>query len=136
METKIFFWKYKGPIERVKTKILTKLIIRQSENQKKSFRIFFYKKSERENGQSFKSFRWNTCIHKVLILSTLSGENLSQNKLLTVKHELTPLYPLTPVLQEPSLRIIYIISLIRIIHNEITVLKHVQVIQYYACILF
>lgn len=35
METKIFFWKYKGPIERVKTKILTKLIIRQSENQKK-----------------------------------------------------------------------------------------------------
>lgn len=106
MKTKIFFWKYKGPIERVKTKILTKLIIRQSENKKKSFRIFFYKKSERENGQSFKSFRWNTYIHKVLILSTLSGENLSQNKLLTVKHELTPLYPLTPVLQEPSLRII------------------------------
>lgn len=36
METKISFWKYKGPLERVKTKILTKLIIRQSENQKKS----------------------------------------------------------------------------------------------------
>lgn len=35
METKISFWKYKGPLERVKTKILTKLIIRQSENQKK-----------------------------------------------------------------------------------------------------
>lgn len=43
METKIFFWKYKGPIERVKTKILTKLIIRQSENKNKSFRIFFTK---------------------------------------------------------------------------------------------
>lgn len=86
-------------------KILTKLIIRQSESKKKSFRNFFYKKSERENGQSFKSFRWNTYIHKVLILSILSGEKLSQNKLLTVKHELTPLYyPLTPVLQEPSLR--------------------------------
>lgn len=106
METKIFFCKYKGPLERVKTKILTKLIIRQSENKKKSFRIFFYKKSERENGQTLKSFRWNTYIHKILILSTLSGENLSQNKLLTVKHELTPLYPLTPVLQERSLRII------------------------------
>lgn len=63
METKIFFWKYKGPIERVKTKILTKLIIRQSENKKKSFRIFFtksQKESERENGQSFKSFRIHT----------------------------------------------------------------------------
>lgn len=63
METKISFWKYKGPLERVKTKILTKLIIRQSENKKKSFRIFFYKKSERENGQTLKSFRWNTYIH-------------------------------------------------------------------------
>lgn len=43
METKISFWKYKGPLERVKTKILTKLIIRQSENKKKSFRNFFTK---------------------------------------------------------------------------------------------
>lgn len=50
METKISFWKYKGPLERVKTKILTKLIIRQSENKKKSFRKKNYKKSERENG--------------------------------------------------------------------------------------
>lgn len=51
METKISFWKYKGPLERVKTKILTKLIIRQSENQKKShLEKKNYKKSERENG--------------------------------------------------------------------------------------
>lgn len=43
MEIKIFFWKYKGFIERVKIKILIKLIIRQSENKKKLFRIFFIK---------------------------------------------------------------------------------------------
>lgn len=43
METKISFWEYKGPLERVKTKILTKLIIRQSENKKKSFRKKFTK---------------------------------------------------------------------------------------------
>lgn len=43
MEIKIFFWKYKGFIERVKIKILIKLIIRQSENKNKLFRIFFIK---------------------------------------------------------------------------------------------
>lgn len=48
METKISFWKYKGPLERVKTKIVTKLIIRQSENKKKSFRKFFTKARKRE----------------------------------------------------------------------------------------
>lgn len=47
METKIFFWKYKGPIERVKTKILRKLIIRKSEN-KKSHLEFFFTKSQKE----------------------------------------------------------------------------------------
>lgn len=53
METKIFFWKYKGPIERVKTKILTKLIIRQSENKKKSFRIFFLQKVRKREWTEF-----------------------------------------------------------------------------------
>lgn len=48
METKISFWKYKGPLERVKTKIVTKLIIRQSENKKKSFRKKFTKARKRE----------------------------------------------------------------------------------------
>lgn len=106
MEIKIFFWKYKGFIERVKIKILIKLIIRQSEDKKKLFRIFFYKKLERENGQSFKLFRWNIYIYKVLILSIFSGEKLLQNKFLIVKYGLILLYLLMFVFQEFLLRII------------------------------
>lgn len=53
METKIFFWKYKGPIERVKTKILTKLIIRQSENKKSHLEFFFLQKVRKREWTEF-----------------------------------------------------------------------------------